>query len=275
MLKGIGMLRVPVVLGAVVLTAAAASAQAPRFINTTVEMKPASASLERDMQSAGAAQRALWVGYRVSTIPIRHEWCSDSARPTRVVLEPARSMLVLARLEAGSLTELRTVAEQCEVDAGGMPVLLLEDVPADASVHWLRGIITAAGVGGHERRLGERAMNALAWTDGALAVDALVDVARRDASQERRGKALFWLAQRAGREAVAAIAGAIDSDPDTEVKKKAVFALSQLPRDQGVPMLIQVARTHANREVRTQAMFWLGQSKDPRALSFFEEVLRR
>jgi hypothetical protein len=26
--------------------------------------------------------------------------------------------------------------------------------------------------------------------------------------------------------------------------------------------------------VRKQAMFWLGQSRDPRALAFFEEVLR-
>jgi hypothetical protein len=27
--------------------------------------------------------------------------------------------------------------------------------------------------------------------------------------------------------------------------------------------------------VRKQAMFWLGQSKDPRALKFFEEILSR
>jgi hypothetical protein len=35
-----------------------------------------------------------------------------------------------------------------------------------------------------------------------------------------------------------------------------------------------VARTHANHEVRKQAMFWLGQSRDPRAVDFFAEVLR-
>jgi hypothetical protein len=26
--------------------------------------------------------------------------------------------------------------------------------------------------------------------------------------------------------------------------------------------------------VRKQAMFWLGQSKDPRALAFFEQILK-
>ena len=54
-----------------------------------------------------------------------------------------------------------------------------------------------------------------------------------------------------------------------------MFALSQLPKDEGVPKLIDVARTNRNPAVRRQAMFWLGQSRDPRALEFFEEVLAR
>ena len=32
-------------------------------------------------------------------------------------------------------------------------------------------------------------------------------------------------------------------------------------------------RTHDNPRVRKRAMFWLGQSKDPRAIRFFEEIL--
>jgi len=69
-------------------------------------------------------------------------------------------------------------------------------------------------------------------------------------------------------------ADAIANDPETEVKKRAVFALSQLPKDEGVPLLIQIARTNRNPEVRKQAMFWLGQSKDQRAIAFFEEILK-
>jgi hypothetical protein len=107
------------------------------------------------------------------------------------------------------------------------------------------------------------------------ALKALIDAARGDSSTRVRGQALFWLAHKAGQQAVAAITGAIDNDPETEVKKKAVFALSQLPKDEGVPMLIQVARTNKNPEVRKQAMFWLGQSKDPRAVKFFEDILTK
>jgi HEAT repeat protein len=104
--------------------------------------------------------------------------------------------------------------------------------------------------------------------------EEMIRMAREDGSPHVRGQALFWLAQKAGSKAENAIAGAITNDPDTEVKKKAVFALSQMPKEEGVPKLIEVAEKNKNPEVRKQAMFWLGQSGDPRALEFFERVLR-
>lgn len=107
------------------------------------------------------------------------------------------------------------------------------------------------------------------------ALNEMIRMAKEDESSHVRGQALFWLAQKAGQKAMGAITGAIENDPDTDVKEKAVFALSQMPKDEGVPKLIEVAKTNRNREVRKQAMFWLGQSKDPRALDFFEQVLSR
>lgn len=114
---------------------------------------------------------------------------------------------------------------------------------------------------------------ALSQSHEKEAVDEMVRMAKEDESIRVRGQALFWLAQKAGDRAVGAISNAIDNDPDTEVKKKAVFALSQLPKDEGVPLMINVARDNKNPAVRKQAMFWLGQSKDPRALAFFEQIL--
>jgi hypothetical protein len=118
------------------------------------------------------------------------------------------------------------------------------------------------------------AVFALSQSREAEAVPTLIQLAKKDASPEIRGEALFWLAQKAGRKAADAITDAIDNDPETDVKKRAVFALSQLPKDEGVPLLIQVARRNSNPAVRKQAIFWLGQSRDPRALAFFEEVLK-
>jgi len=120
----------------------------------------------------------------------------------------------------------------------------------------------------------KKAVFALSQLKENTGVDALIRVARRDKDPATRGEAIFWLGQKAGQKATAAITERIEQDPDTEVKKKAVFALSQLPKDEGVPLLIHVARTHGNPAVRKQAMFWLGQSKDPRAIDFFAEILK-
>lgn len=121
----------------------------------------------------------------------------------------------------------------------------------------------------------EHAIFALTQSKESEAISTIVAIAKEDASPHVRGQALFWLAQKASKQASSAITAAIEQDPNTEVKKKAVFALTQMPKDEGVPMLIHVARANTNPAVRKQAMFWLGQSKDPRALKFFEEVLSK
>ena len=119
------------------------------------------------------------------------------------------------------------------------------------------------------------AMFGLSQSSDAQSIPELVRFARQDASPKVRGEAIFWLAQKAGQRAAAEITSAIENDPDTEVKKRAVFALSQLPKDEGIPLLIKIAKTNQNPAVKKQAMFWLGQSKDPRALDFFAEVLAK
>jgi hypothetical protein len=104
-------------------------------------------------------------------------------------------------------------------------------------------------------------------------IQELIRMAHDDSDPGVRGQALFWMAQKAGTRIAGEIAASLENDPDTEVKKRAVFALSQIPNGDGVPKLIEVARTHNNRAVRQQAVFWLGQSRDPRALSFIENIL--
>lgn len=107
------------------------------------------------------------------------------------------------------------------------------------------------------------------------AEDELLHMAKFDADTKVREQAIFWIAQKASKKAAAAITDAIQNDPETAVKKKAVFALSQLPKEEGVPQLIHVADTNTNPVVRKEAIFWLGQSNDPRALSYFEQILKR
>ena len=193
---------------------------------------------------------------------------SAGADPIR--LEPADFFFVLFRVENKQITRIRTYSENCPLDAGGKAVHWFTNVPPADSVSYMKTFMGPAAT----RRLNDSAVTVIALTEGDQALSELLTLARDGVTAPIKGNALFWLAQRAGQKAIGTITAAIENDPDTKVKEKAVFALSQLPKDEGVPLLIQQARTNKNPAVRKQAMFWLGQSKDPRALKFFEEILK-
>ncbi|MBV9211960.1 MAG: HEAT repeat domain-containing protein [Acidobacteria bacterium] len=106
------------------------------------------------------------------------------------------------------------------------------------------------------------------------ATDFLIRIAKTDADTEARKQAMFWLGQKAGEKTLGVLKDAVD-DPDTEVQKQAVFVLSRRPNDEAVPLLIKIARTHPKGEIRKEAIFWLGRTGDPRALTFFEELLSK
>ncbi len=183
-------------------------------------------------------------------------WCSPASRPALVV-------------------RLRTATPDCEIDAGGLPVVWLDGVKPDDSVAWLTSLVNTIPAAGERfdrvvrpAVVGARDARGHGGDDGRSSRSHGTircpgcDPTRSSGSGSARAP-----------KPSATIAEAIDRDPETEVKRRAVFALSQLPRDEGVPKLIDVARNSRNAVVRKQAMFWLGQSNDPRALRFFEEIL--
>lgn len=278
---------------AVALTAAVTSAQ-PRVSNGELRTSPVRGALTRAViENAAGKTGTAWVGYGVPIAAGDHQMCcwngdqggccagcrlergigpsftTAAPAPGPVRLEAAANLLVLYRVENGIVSRIRIFSEDCPLDAGGLTLHWLNGVrPAD-SVTVLAAFTDATA----ERRVADGALSALAMHAEPAALDRLAAAARTGATTHVRGQALFWLAQRAGEKAAGVISEAIARDPETEVKRRAVFALSQLPNDEGVPLLIQVARTNTNPVVRKQAMFWLGQSRDPRALRFFEEIL--
>jgi HEAT repeat protein len=121
----------------------------------------------------------------------------------------------------------------------------------------------------------DQAVFAISISDVPGSEAILIDLPRNDSRPDTRSKALFWLSQEAGERIPDTLRDAVENDPSVEVKEQAVFALSQLPPERGIPLLIDIARSEKRHpDVRRAAMFWLGQSGDPRALEFFEEVLK-
>ncbi len=146
------------------------------------------------------------------------------------------------------------------------------------------GVVSASDAGAWFIKLAEtgtgraakEAITVSTLADSSTVWPTLLRIAK-DVNRERelRKSAVFWLGQAAS-DATAALNGlAEDESGDVEVRKSAVFALSQRPNGEGVPALLTIAKGKLDPRIRRQAIFWLGQSGDPRAVSYFEEVLAR
>jgi HEAT repeat protein len=173
----------------------------------------------------------------------------------------------------GAVTSLHTyVGGRWATPPAGVVVTDLGVVAAHDAVDYLLDLA------GHDSsRTGEQAIFPATIADSVTVWPTLLKLARDEhVPHQTRRQAVFWLGQAAGDAATAGLTGLTDdSSVDRDVKEQAVFALSQRPRDEGVPALIRVARANPDREVRRKALFWLGQSRDPRALALFEELLTK
>ena len=260
--------------GFVALGVVVAAGQQPRIINGRIAVRTAASNLSQTFQSLASAQSGTaWIGYTIAVTGERSVGACGSDGPTAPVrLEGPLQMLVMFRIVDRQVERIRLLSDDCEIDAGGTQVHWLQDVrPAD-SVALLESLVGSDGE--RRNRITNGAISAIALHADPAATLAVMRLAREHAQPSIRGEAIFWVAQLATRKAVGTITAAIEEDPDTDVKKRAVFALSQLPRAEGVPLLIDVARKNRNPAVRKQAMFWLGQSRDPRAIDFFAEILK-
>jgi hypothetical protein len=259
-------MRVLVVLAAMAASVAAQS----RIVPPPAETRRLAQPLTREIETIAARRTPAWIGYRTAAVPSGRQSCNAP-----LPLEPSKEMIVLARVGPSGIERLRTFSPDCEIETGDVPLTWLEGVSPDESASWLSTFVQPASSANRPDSLVQPALAALGLTPGPAALRTLVGLARDDSRTTIRTRALNALAERAEQEASATIQNAIANDPDGEVKKTAVGALARMPKDEGVPLLIQIARTNRNVDVRKQAMFWLGQSKDPRAVSFFEEILSK
>jgi hypothetical protein len=124
-----------------------------------------------------------------------------------------------------------------------------------------------------DERVKERAVQSLGNSKDPGALDLLLETARRNSNPKLRAQAISALVRRPEPKILDTLRAAID-DPDVTVQRRAISTLNSLPDGEGIPLLIQVIRTTKSAEVRKQAMNTLQGSRDPRALVFFEDVLK-
>jgi hypothetical protein len=124
-------------------------------------------------------------------------------------------------------------------------------------------------------RVRERAVSSIANSRQPEALETLLSIARSDPDSRLRAQAVSGLGRKSGPETVAALTGIVEKDADRNVQRRALSALQSMPDGEGVPVLIQMAKTQRDPELRKQAMNSLQHSRDPRALAFFEDILKK
>ena len=116
------------------LLAAVLSAQAP-ITNAKVDMRSAAQGVDRVVQTVAATKMPAWIGYRLAAAPGARRTCGGYG--PRVLLEPPSEFYVLARMEAGGIVRLRSFTPECDIDAGGLPLIWLTDLKPADGIAWL------------------------------------------------------------------------------------------------------------------------------------------
>jgi hypothetical protein len=126
-----------------------------------------------------------------------------------------------------------------------------------------------------DERVRERAISTLGNSREKDAVDFLTNAARKDPNSRIRMAAISALNRKSGKNVLDTLQFAIENDPDVQVKRRAVSGLQNMPDGEGIPLLIQLAKSTKDNEIRKQAMNGLSSSHDMRAVTFFEDVLKK
>jgi HEAT repeat protein len=285
-----------------VLAALPAMAQG-RFTNARAETRSAAQGVEREVRAIAARPGVSWIGYRAPVVAgPRRMCCYDTIASTppagsdpalccgvcrleagsgvtmttgddlrsrsRIVLEPPTELIVLARVEAGSVGRVRIFTPDCDVDAGGMPIVWLTDVRPDDSIAWLASLVASAPDAGERReRVAKQAVTAIALHNAPAADRTLESFVAAERPEWLRADVAFWLGSARGDAGARLLARMISQDPSDKVRDKAAFGLSVSPVPAALATLIGAAKNDRSTRVRGQALFWLARKAGREAVA--------
>lgn len=261
------------------LTAPQAPLLAPQVQNGRVEHRPVT-DIGRDLATLGASA-PVWVGWTVPMADGPRDLCNwysspsstvrgffaesvemDEARQiapatTPVPLEAGNGLVVLARVESGALQRVRTLSDDCPIDAGGRTVYWLDGVTPAASLAWLDTLTSVPTSTVADRLIADERRSIASAAVGAIAMHASADADRilerlaTDANLRRT--AASRMASYRGATGFETLRRLIAAEADDEARRSLVSALGQT-RQPGTPdALLHVAREDADARARGDA----------------------
>ena len=294
--------RILAVVVSVFLAAVASMAQTPRVVNAKMETRPAAPSLTAAIQSLLAAQSSpAWVGYAVPAVPGDRQICCfnsygnnsdggngcgtcrlensngdftmnnrESSGTGTVALESPRNIFVLFRVSDKRVEKIRIFSDDCQLDAGGLPVIWFTGVPAAQSVAFLTPFAQQPRdeESSHDGdRVSQQALTAIALTGDPSADQALESFVAPNQPERLREKTAFWLGASRGKTGYETLKRMAREDPSDRVREKVTFALSVSHQPEAVEEMIRMAKNDSSPRVRGQALFWLGQKAGQKAVA--------
>ena len=250
-------------------SALAVYSQQPRVSNARPETRAVTGGLEATFQAIQTAQASpAWVGYAEPIVTGNRQSCcwNDGggcslerhsgdrgvtvAEPQTVKLEGPTHLVVLLRVENHQIGKIHTFTPECDLDAGGLPLIWLTGATAPESIRFL------LSVGKSDT---DAAVAAIALHANPAADQALEELAAPNQPEKLRRQAIFWLGNSRGRRGFEVISRIVREDPSDKIREHAVFALTQSKEPEAMSTVVAVAHNDSSARVRSQALFWLAQ----------------
>jgi hypothetical protein len=246
--------------------------------NGKVETRPATA-IAPEVTALGGGSDPVWIGWRVPAVDGDRDRCawnsfSDGtilrgdfldagmagtprpqvqAPPGPVAMEGGTQIVVLLRVVDRKIERLRTVGDDCPLDAGGRSVYWLSGVTPAESLKYLDGLMRQDDMPpASQRTLVNNAVAAIASHRDAGA-DAILDrlVADRDADMRRL--AAQRLGSDRGAHGFEVLRRLVASETAADMRLSFVRALGQTRQPQTADALLALARGDADPKVRAEA----------------------
>jgi len=270
---------------------------APQIQNGKVETRPGTA-IDREIAAVSSrggsgSTEPMWIGWRAPIVPgdrdmcgwysdrlgtVRGAWLDDGAvvvsnalvppdpRPViaaptgPIPLEAGTNVMVLARVIGGRVERLRTMGDDCPVDAGGRTVVWLPGVTSAESLRYLSSLARPAAadrpLADLDRRVAETAIRAIGYHADPAATTVLDQIASADPDAALRRQAATMLATLRGAAGATILTRLIGAEQDAAVRRSLVSALGQ-SRDTSVVAALRARSRDADARVRAEAAYWL------------------
>lgn len=251
------------------------AAQPKKLTDAQVKPRAATGGLSQQIQSLLSEQpQPAWLSYIVPAAKGRNFGCDNYYRDNEftagggvVHLEPPQEILILMRINNGQVSQIRTIAPDCEIAAGGVPFYWLSGVQLADSVATLSNYVKPGG------RLAESAVNAIGMHAGPAADSALDKFLGRDQPESVRVRAAHYMGTTRGARGIEKLKPIITSDPDTRVSKAAVQAIASNTDPGAIDVLIGVAKSDKSAGVRSEALRALARKGGPKALATISSAI--